>query len=216
MIDLDISNEQKAENIIQLIDDVFEIAANHGVNAHLDGEREYINMDGVPCNGVFIDHPSPQLVVACKKSQDLWLPILVHESCHMDQWIEQCKAWTDSKIGDNTDKMDILSLWLNGYVDLNKNQLDDYIRGMREVELDCEKRSVVKIMNYGLGIDVKEYIQKANAYVMFYNYMMKKRTWYTPGQEPYNTPAIWGNMPDHWLKSYEPIMCSQYMSLYGN
>ncbi len=202
--------ESNIAEVAQFIDDTIAVANTNNVQFYMDGDNDHVSMDGIQCNGIFIDHPSPMLVTACNKSQHLWLPILVHESCHMDQWIEQSKVWIDSKIG-SLDKMDILSLWLNGYVELNAQQLDNYIRSIRDVELDCEKRTVEKIKKYGLPIDPKEYTQRANAYVLFYNHMMKTRKWYVPGNEPYNNSKIWSQLPSTWLKSYEPIMCKDMM-----
>ncbi len=45
------------------------------------------------------------------------------------------------------------------------------------MEFDCEKRTVAKIKKYNLPIDIKDYIQKANAYVWFYTAVLNKRQW---------------------------------------
>jgi hypothetical protein len=77
------------------------------------------------------------------------------------------------------------------------NNIDNEIRTSIIVEVDCEKRTVEKIKKYGLDsiINIDEYIQKSNAYVLFYLWMRKNRKWYTIGKEPYNIPDVVSVMP---------------------
>ena len=206
--------DQHAIGFCAFLSDLVDQAPKNNVQIFLDGSREYITVDNNPCNGIFVDTPTPQLIVACKKPEVEWIPTLIHESCHMDQWVEQTQEWAACKVG-AIDKMELIQLWIAGYVELNSNQLDDYIRCLRNIELDCEKRAVAKINKYNIGINVNEYIQRANAYVMFYNVLMQTRKWYTPGLEPYNIEEIWRNMPNTWLNTYEPILCKDYIKLFN-
>ncbi len=73
-------------------------------------------------------------------------------------------------------KYNIFGDWLKGKRCLKKDA-HDCIDILKNLELDCEKRSVEKILKYNLPIDIKEYIQKANCYVFFYNHMKKTRQW---------------------------------------
>ena len=145
---------------------------------------------GILCNGYFDDITS---TLACALGKDVsqWLVILLHESCHMDQWIEKVPEWTENVGMDNIEK------WLNGDDSVNMNNIDNEIRTSIIVEVDCEKRTVEKIKKYGLDsiINIDEYIQKSNAYVLFYLWMRKNRKWYTIGKEPYNIPDVVNVMP---------------------
>jgi len=145
---------------------------------------------GILCNGYFDDITS---TLACALGKDVsqWLVILLHESCHMDQWVEKVPEWTENVGMDNIEK------WLNGDDTVNMNNIDNEIRTSIIVEVDCEKRTVEKIKKYGLDsiINIDEYIQKSNAYVLFYLWMRKNRKWYTIGKEPYNIPDVVSVMP---------------------
>ena len=145
---------------------------------------------GILCNGYFDDITS---TLACALGKDVsqWLVILLHESCHMDQWVEKVPEWTENVGMDNIEK------WLNGDDTVNMNNIDNEIRTSIIVEVDCEKRTVEKIKKYELDsiINIDEYIQKSNAYVLFYLWMRKNRKWYTIGKEPYNIPDVVNVMP---------------------
>jgi hypothetical protein len=145
---------------------------------------------GILCNGYFDDITS---TLACALGKDVsqWLVILLHESCHMDQWVEKVPEWTENVGMDNIEK------WLNGDDTVNMNNIDNEIRTSIIVEVDCEKRTVEKIKKYGLDsiINIDEYIQKSNAYVLFYLWMRKNRKWYTIGKEPYNITDVVNVMP---------------------
>lgn len=190
-----------------------EITHTYDVLFNLDFDAQYINVAGNQCNGIFADTPIPQLLVAGNKPQEQWLATLAHEICHLLQWVEQSPVWLNTK-NQNIDKMDMLSLWLDHHVELNDTQLTNYITSIRDVELDCEKRAVSLIIEFDLPIDTKQYIQKANAYVLFYNHLMETRQWYTIGNEPYNNPDIWTHMPPVWLASYSPEFCQSEMALF--
>ena len=146
---------------------------------------------GIMCNGYFDDITS---TLACALGKDVsqWLVILLHESCHMDQWVEKVTEWTENAGMDNIEK------WLNGDDSVNMKNIDNEIRTSIIVEVDCEKRTVEKIKKYGLDsiINIDEYIQKSNAYVLFYLWMRKNRKWYEIGKEPYNITDVVSVMPN--------------------
>jgi hypothetical protein len=72
--------------------------------------------------------------------------------------------------------------------------------GKQVVRLNNEELNaltVEKIKKWSLDkiIDTEEYIQKSNAYILFYLWMKKNRSWYTIGKEPYNIDEIVSIMP---------------------
>ena len=112
----------------------------------------------------------------------------------MDQYLEDSTIWNQNKVK-GYDAYDIVDLWMDGYIELNDDQLKRYIGAARDLELDCEMRSADKIVKYNLPLDVSRYIKAANAYVLFYNVMMITKKWYVIGEEPYNNEAIVEAMP---------------------
>lgn len=184
------------------------LTEHNGVDLRLSPEREvFFKIGGKGCNGFFEDNSTyPILAVATGQPLEQWFPILIHESSHMDQWMEQIPEWTGNVIG-SMEMMEIVDLWCDDIVELSPEQLNRYISAGQRVELDCEIRTVEKIKQYNLQIDIDEYIQKANAYVWFYAMIKETRAWYEIGKEPYNDEQIWTMMPKVFLKAsdYETL-----------
>ncbi len=178
--------------------DVIETAKEHKIKVVLDPNKVTFG-DGDEVSGLF-DSDNLELIVSINKPTEEWVSIMVHESCHMDQHIEQCKEWTDLDIKGH-DATTLLDMWLQHIVDLNPDQLKNVIDKVLEMELDCEKRSVDKIKNYKLPLNIKEYIQKANAYMYFYRALAKTRKWTTKNKSPYAVATVWKKMPSKLLNS---------------
>lgn len=146
---------------------------------------------GVRSNGYFTDgndgeRDHPKLAIGSGNNA---LDVLIHEYCHMQQYIEQSPEW--KAIINNGCIWD----WIDGSDDFTEDELDASFRASYEVELDCEIRSVVQHMEWNTGINLDEYIQKANAYTMFYIFMRENRVWYKSGKEPYTLKEVWSQMP---------------------
>ena len=164
----------------------------------------HVACGGGVCNGYFVDSPTPTLAVGMGKEEALWLPVLVHEFCHLKQWQENSKAWTDNKIG-KLESMDLIDLWLNNKIELTEEQKQDYFMRSILVEKDCEERVVELIKLYNLPIDPIDYTQRANSYLMFYHLVKKYRRWYTPHKEPYNLKHIYESMPKNFSLNYHKL-----------
>lgn len=147
-------------------------------------------------NGYFDDKP-PKLACAVGKDISQWLLVLIHESSHMDQFIEKVPEWTNNIGLDETDR------WIHGK-EGDMELIHREIKTGIDVELDCEKRSVEKIKKLGLDsiINIDDYIRKANAYILFYLWMEKNRRWYEIGKEPYNIDNIVNSMPNSFDIDY--------------
>ena len=187
------------------LDDVADTAEGYGVDLVLSPDRSVDLESDHPCNGYFEtdgDDECPVLAVACGQPLENWLLVLIHESCHMDQWIEGDPVWTDNDV-DGAEPLEFVMLWVDKKVELSEEQLDRYVGCSRVVELNCERRSVEKIEKYNLPVNVEEYIQKANAYVFFYTMMKEARKWYKIGTEPYNVEEVWKAMPTTFLDDDE-------------
>jgi len=160
----------KRKSIQQFISDLVQ----HCIKS--DVELKFLNKTKVPLNGLFCNgyfeggEEKGKLFIATKKPQIAWLPILVHESCHLDQWLENKKKFNEG------DGVELIDKWINGGK-VNKTKLLAAIKLTKKVELDCEKRSVEKIKKYKLPINVETYIQMSNTYVYFYNWVLENRKW---------------------------------------
>lgn len=159
----------------------------------------YTDDDSMMVNGYF-DEDNKVLACAVGKDIEFWLTILIHESSHMDQFLESDPSWTNLLGLDQTDA------WLAGG-EGNPEEMEKEIKASISVELDCEKRSVEKIKKWGLDsiVDVVEYTQKSNAYILFYHWMYKSRKWYTIGREPYNNKDIVSRMPKDFNIDYSKL-----------
>lgn len=175
------------------------VAKIHGIKLMLVNSR-FVECGGNRCNGFFVEKPKPILAVATKQSLNKWLPILAHEYSRMIQWIENSPLWAENYIG-GYETVDIINLWIEHKIELSKEQLNDYIQRIQNIELDCEKRTVNNIRLFGLPIKIEEYIQKANSYIFFYKIIRHSRCWYKIGKEPYNLRSVWRWMPKDFNNS---------------
>lgn len=180
------------------------ISCLFGTESHLQypGQKSLVN-------GYFIDKSGKrELGVAMGKPVAQWIQILAHESSHMDQGIEGARVWSDRFVpGTAVEALDEVFRWTAKEIELSPDQLSGYIRRARNVELDCERRTVRKIKEFDLPIDLGPYIQGANSYLFFYTAIKATRAWYCPGKEPYNLPEIWSLAPQELLpdNDYEQV-----------
>jgi hypothetical protein len=189
------------ENLREWVDYEITLSNAHDCGVKLMNKRR-IDLDGLGCSGFFRDD-DPQLVVACAKPAREWVKILVHETCHRDQWIEQCPEWRKTVNGH--DPLTWLDEWLRHDTELRGAKLSAVLTASAAIELDCEKRSVEKIKEFELPIDLWEYRKKANAYVWFYQAMRYSRRWWVKGKSPYQVDAVWKAMPNDFDNDYTKI-----------
>lgn len=182
-------------------------AQDHGVKVVFSKEARVPYMDdpGMLVSGYFIDRPRQELAVAMDKPQEQWLGVLVHESCHMDQWIEQAPCWTEVFMPDGREAVDWLNDWTAGSMELSSEDLADVVRRCREVELDCERRAVACIKEFGLPLPIESYIRKANAYVFFYDFIATSRQWYPADCAPYEVEDVHSHAPSHFTRDEQEL-----------
>jgi hypothetical protein len=155
----------------------------YGIKVDLRNTKYLILGKNVKCAGYF-DHENRKLVCAMNRPDSM--QILVHEYAHFTQWVDQCKAWTN--LGkDGKDSLTLLFDWLDGK---NIRNISRHVAICRDMELDNEKRSIKLIEKNKLNINIEDYTKRANAYVMFYNYMLISRRWSKPSNSPYKNKRI--------------------------
>ena len=157
----------------------------------------YPGSDNMLVSGYFDDKGTPTLACAVGKPEKDWYEILVHESCHMDQWSEKSKLWLNVT-ADGIDCDKGMDEWLGGKK-FHPDEYTYYVRTMQLLEIDCEKRSVRKILDLGLGIDTVNYTKRANSYLFFYTVMLDTHKWCDVA--PYDVPEIVNIMPGYFLEN---------------
>ncbi len=191
------------ENIQSFMTSLKRKANQLGISLQIDSNKYVEISEKIKCGGYFsekIGRIPGILAAATGKPINTWLPILVHESCHMDQWYEKIPIWKELEKHDTI----IIDEWLEGKRKV-KSKLFKAIDVTRDMELDCEKRAVKKILKFNLPIDIGEYIQKANCYIFFYNYLKITRRWSQPENSPYSNNKIYKNALKDWYSDYNEI-----------
>jgi len=166
-------------------------------------KRGYIKLtNDIKCGGFFDDGSNPETrkaTLAFAQGRADYLELLVHEYCHMTQWIDGIDLWEAS-----SGAMSTIDEWLSG-VDHPMEEVEAALNAARDLELDNEKRSAEMFRKWDLPVDVNLYIKKANAYVLFYNYMKTSRKWSVPGNAPYTNKNILEAMSDKFDMDYENL-----------
>jgi len=145
------------------------------------------------CAGYFCEEDS-LLVVATNRPEKQWLAILAHEFSHFEQWQENCPSWSGCLIN-GVDLTEDYYRWCARVKEMNVEVAMEAMTNIRRLELDCERRSVVNIIKYDLGLDLDKYKQQSASYIHFYNWTFLRRAWYKTGRSPSEIRAVWSHMP---------------------
>lgn len=127
------------------------------------------------------DDGQPVLATAAGGDPEQWLGTFLHEYCHLTQWAEGAPIWR------NADAWGKVGPWLEGK---HVKGVEEAIAELRELEADCERRTVRLIRELNAPIDIDEYCRASNSYIHFYNTMAETRKWYAEGRGPYSSPEV--------------------------
>lgn len=163
-----------------IVNEITRRAWRFGVAVLMDPGKE-VDCDGLKTSGWF-DGDDKRLVCATKQPLEVWLGTLIHEYCHLTQWVEQTELWRV-----NYKTCDRVREWLDGKSVPNIGQ---YVVAMREMEAECERRAIRMMRELDAPLDVERYARGANAYIHFHNIMLEKRKWYASGRGPYSVPEV--------------------------
>ena len=190
------------KNIDKFISDLQKRCKKYDITFLMSG-LDYVKWGDGKSNG-FFNPESMEMAISIGKPVEKWINTLVHESCHFDQWVQNCKEW---RVMDNErpDACTQLFEWIEGERKLSKEKVMKMACIIRDLELDNERRTIEKIKKYNLPIDIKEYARGAGAYVMFYNYIGKHKKWYKIGKEPYNNKKLRRLMPTNLRGKYDVL-----------
>jgi hypothetical protein len=155
-------------NLNRLIADVKKTAKENGFKVKLTPHKR-VKIHGGFCSGYFDGH---LLVTAAGPPETDWVPVFVHESCHMDQAVENDSLWDPA--GKALEDFDS---WISYKTVLTEAQQFHMIETIQDLERDCEKRTIKKIKKYNLPIDIDEYGRLSNIYLYSYEFMRQKQRW---------------------------------------
>lgn len=113
---------------------------------------------------------------------------LVHEYCHMQQYLENCKAWRQSI----TPGSELFLHWIRGKApaDVDHTSLFCSMQSCIAVEYDCEKRVLQCIKKYNLDIDAAQYAKGANIYLYAHHRMLQDNKWYVNMHHDHNYNVV--------------------------
>ncbi len=158
--------------------------------------------EGARVNGYWNDADEKHLTLACAigKPIEIWGPIFAHEFCHFLQWKDKEKIWHDYASMSEKELFDIFH-----NKPISKERLEFCLNVSRDIELDCEKRTVKLFKKYKIPVDISDYIKGANVYIHFYNHIKQYRHWYPPKKMPYANQHIKEKASSVFYKDYTVI-----------
>lgn len=191
---------------------------NVKINIHEGDDVQYpLSSEPHPCLGYFValKGEQPQYGMAFSRDDMSWLPIAVHEYGHFLQWRHQRDFFESANFYEPgqkpTDVYELINDWSIGKRPLTRPQLVGYTHIARNLELDCERKTVDMIKQWNLPVNVDEYIQKSNAYVLEYH--MIPIFGNTHLKSPYKQEAVWRQMPKSFNIDYD-VEWHKYVELY--
>jgi hypothetical protein len=128
------------------------------------------------------------------------LGILLHEESHMEQWLDKTSLWYNKE---RRKRAGIFWDWMEGARNRTKN-IDECNLAVVDLEVDCERRTVVKCKKYFSDlIDIDDYKKHANSYFYFLRHLVKTRQW--SELSPLEIPELVEACPSRFKKSYVEI-----------
>ena len=201
------------EKNLEFFSYVLSLAQKNNINFLIvkDENIKYPNSEML-CSGYFVDNGNPELGIAIGGNILDWLPILVHEFSHMQQYLEKSEHWKNNFIN-GIETIDIIDRWINGD---EIDNIEKLIELSYSVESDCEIRSIENIKKFNLDIDIPTYYQKANSYILFYASILEHRKWYDKDKKPYLIKDVYSFMPNDKIIIDYKNEYHLYKSLYDN
>lgn len=204
------------ENLAELVETAISDMLQRGVdiNIHVADSIPYWpdKPDQYHVSGYFVAQTgqTPRFGIAVN-DDPLWMMTFIHEYCHFQQWIDDPALW-NSQVSKKPgqpwrDVYDVIEEWRCGRESLTQGEMLEHFRIARDIELDCEKRTVDMIKKYSIDkssdINVDDYIRKANAYVFSYSIEpLFQESWHT---SPYaqENEMLWKQLPASFNLDYD-------------
>lgn len=182
----------------QIVEDCRRQLKRYGGKLVLD--RRHSNLsDTESLPAYFCEEPLEVRVAVKGRTPVEWLPDLLHEMAHFDQWRTDAAVWTDLYIGD-TDASTLAELWVDHQIELTPLQANKVFGKIAALELDAEQRCVQEMVTWGLDafINIEDYIRAARLYVDGYHIVSQRRKWFKLGEELYQNASLMSKTEPVW------------------
>lgn len=176
----------KKSNVLKFIEQLKKDCKYNQVGLFLY-DQKFIMDDGDKFGGWFCPVKKELHCSFPSKLSTKYVELLIHESCHMDQFINQTPKWV---IEQSNESLSVFWDWLKSDKKFN---IDKHLKNVQLMEAECEQLSIQKIVDLELGINTSQYIQKANSYLLFYSVLKETKKWCD--YPPYRFKEIWKQMP---------------------
>lgn len=137
------------------------------------------------------------MIFAVSSEIDGWEDTFVHESAHLDQYIEKSPLWFNK----------ILKKYNPWEINKHPNDVitKEVFKRTLELEIDCDNRAIKKIKEYGLEklIPISEYIRIANVYHASHYYFYQKKCFFHKNRLPHEEQEILDRFPKNKLLKFE-------------
>jgi hypothetical protein len=149
------------------------------------------------CEG---DKPVISVAIGSRLNTE-WLPMVLHEYSHFQQWKEDSLVWRNCFIG-TVDVSDIANLWIDGIIDLPGNTSLKIFGSLAKLEYEAEKNTIKLMRRFDLQmyVDITRYIMEANVYISSYFWARYYRIWF---------PQLW---KDEKLVDLMPVDLIDYVT----
>lgn len=181
----------------KLLSDTRKIARNNDIKIRISKADYIVDNDSTSKSIGYFDGEGRELACSNYNEDESFIKNFVHESCHMDQFLNDKFLWAKCEPGYN-----IFFEWLEDKKIFKREVLEESVQDIIRLEKDCEMRSVAKIKKYNLPIDIDHYIRSANAYLYGYLFFLEQKKW---------IPAIYAELDvtecasSRFAKSYDKI-----------
>lgn len=187
----------------QLLADAISNLQKHNVSIILSYDKKVRSSDGKYCKGYWEDDDKDNPVFACsiRGSPESWIGVFAHEYCHFLQWLDKDIIWKRYHDLDG----DILCDCIDNKP-VKAKDLDYYMDTVRDIEWDCEKRTVKLLKKYGIPLNIDDYIRAANIYIFYYTYLKTSRKWTDEKKKAlYEFPEVRNLVKTSFYRSYTKI-----------
>ena len=183
----------------KFINDVEQTALDNGIKIRSTNDKLVYSdpTDTIGCAGYFSEFNMELAFSTYDSDISKWMGLIIHESCHMDQFLNDKSLWNKCSYG-----LTNFFLWLDHEIELTDYQMKKNRDLVIALELDCEKRAIAKMKKYKLPMDIKKYKQKSNTYFYGIMYCGIKRQWFN---RVYSKYEIWSKAPDRFQRQYTSI-----------
>jgi hypothetical protein len=197
--------DSRVQEAITLIKDHLYLY-NVGFNIYLE---EHLMEDWAKHQGEFGAKPTyiktkknGQLNIAVSRPMNVWFPILLHEYCHFQQWVDNDADWLAAS--GKPDSSNVMWEYIKG--EREKTEfVRRHIAKVKAMELDCERRTCEMMTNYTHIKSREQYAKEAGAYIYFHDFIYKTGKWYSKnkGKRTLDSKEIVDLMPSSMEGDYE-------------